>query len=49
MIHPDNQRRMAARLVARRIITLTTGHASLASKAVDATALIDEAAKATAA
>jgi hypothetical protein len=28
MIHPDNQRRMSARLGARRIITLTTGHAS---------------------
>src|SRR5262249_13983615 len=49
MIHPDNQKRMAARLGARRIVTLTTGHASLASKAVDVAALIDEAAEATAA
>jgi pimeloyl-ACP methyl ester carboxylesterase len=49
MIHPDNQRRMSARLGARRIVTLTTGHASLASKAVEVAALIDEAAKATAA
>jgi pimeloyl-ACP methyl ester carboxylesterase len=48
MIHPDNQRRMSARLGARRIITLMTGHASLASKAVEVAALIDEAAKATA-
>jgi pimeloyl-ACP methyl ester carboxylesterase len=48
MIHPDNQRRMSARLGARRVITLTTGHASLASKAVDVAALIDEAANATA-
>jgi pimeloyl-ACP methyl ester carboxylesterase len=48
MIHPDNQRRMSARLGAKRIVTLATGHASLASKAVEVAALIDEAAKATA-
>jgi pimeloyl-ACP methyl ester carboxylesterase len=48
MIHPDNQKRMSARLGARRIITLATGHASLASKPVEVAALIDEAAKATA-
>ena len=47
MIHPDNQMRMSARLGARRVITLPTGHASLASKAVEVAALIDEAAKAT--
>ena len=49
MIHPDNQRRMSARLGARKIVTLAAGHASLASKPVEVSALIDEAAKATAA
>jgi pimeloyl-ACP methyl ester carboxylesterase len=49
MIHPQNQARMAARLGARKIITLATGHASLASKPAEVSALIDEAAQATAA
>ena len=48
MIHPDNQRRMSARLAARRVITLAAGHASLASRPAEVSALIDEAAKATA-
>jgi pimeloyl-ACP methyl ester carboxylesterase len=48
MIHPDNQRRMAARIGAKKIVTLAAGHASLASKPAEVAALIDEAAKATA-
>jgi pimeloyl-ACP methyl ester carboxylesterase len=47
MINPENEKRMAARLGAKKIITLATGHASLASKPVEISALIDEAAKAT--
>jgi pimeloyl-ACP methyl ester carboxylesterase len=49
MINPENQKRMAARLEAKKIITLATGHASLASKPAEVAALIDEAAHATAA
>ena len=49
MIHPDNQRRMSARMNPKKIITLATGHASLASKPLEVCALIDEAATATAA
>ena len=48
MIAPDNERRMSARIGARKIITLAAGHASLASKPVEVAALIDEAAKFTA-
>lgn len=48
MIHPDNQRRMADRLNARKVIALDAGHASLASRPAGVTALIDEAARATA-
>jgi pimeloyl-ACP methyl ester carboxylesterase len=44
MISPENEERMSARLNARKIITLTASHASLASKAVEVAALIDEAA-----
>ncbi|MFL9998670.1 alpha/beta hydrolase [Paraburkholderia sediminicola] len=44
MISPENEERMSARLNARRIITLAASHASLASKAVEVAALIDEAA-----
>ncbi len=44
MINPDNQKRMAERMKPRRIITLAAGHASLASKPAEVTALIDEAA-----
>ena len=47
MIHPENQKRMAGRIDARKIITLDAGHASLASRPREVTALIDEAARAT--
>ena len=47
MIHPDNQRRMSGRLGAKKVVTLAAGHASLASKPAEVSALIDEAAKAT--
>jgi pimeloyl-ACP methyl ester carboxylesterase len=49
MIQPENEKRMAERMGAKKIITLAAGHASLASKPVEVAALIDEAAKATAA
>jgi pimeloyl-ACP methyl ester carboxylesterase len=45
MIHPENQKRMSGRLGARKIITLDAGHASLASRPREVTALIDEAAR----
>ncbi|MES2451498.1 MAG: alpha/beta hydrolase [Pseudomonadota bacterium] len=44
MIAPENEARMAARLGARKIITLAASHASLASKPAEVSALIDEAA-----
>ncbi|WP_375778153.1 alpha/beta hydrolase [Bradyrhizobium sp. ma5] len=44
MINPDNQKRMSERMKPRKIITLAAGHASLASKPVEVTAFIDEAA-----
>ncbi|MCI0354182.1 MAG: alpha/beta hydrolase [Acidobacteria bacterium] len=44
MIHPDNQKRMSARINPRRVITLAASHASLASKAEEVAALIEEAA-----
>ncbi|MNS73177.1 hypothetical protein D3C72_1066090 [compost metagenome] len=44
MISPENQQKMAARLNARKVITLAASHASLVSKAADVAALIDEAA-----
>lgn len=44
MIHPDNQRRMAARLSPRSTITLATSHASLATMPAEIAAFIDEAA-----
>lgn len=44
MIAPANQQRMSARLGARKIITLAASHASLASKPLEVSALIDEAA-----
>ena len=47
MIAPANQERMSARLRARKIITLSASHASLASRPVEVCALIDEAATAT--
>lgn len=46
MIHPDNQKRMAERLKARKVITLAASHASLASKPAEVSALIAEAASA---
>lgn len=44
MIHPENQKMMAARIKPRKLITLAASHASLASKAAEVSALIDEAA-----
>lgn len=44
MINPENQRKMSARMNPRKIITLAASHASLASKAGEVSALIDEAA-----
>ena len=44
MIHPENQKRMSARMGAKKIITLDASHASLASRPVEVAALIDEAA-----
>lgn len=44
MIAPENQRRMATRLNARKVITLQASHASLASMPGEVAALIDEAA-----
>lgn len=46
MIHPDNQRQMSAKLGAKKIITLDASHASLASRAAEVAAFIDEAATA---
>jgi pimeloyl-ACP methyl ester carboxylesterase len=45
MISPDNERRMAGRIGARKVITLAASHVPLASKPVEVAALIDEAAK----
>lgn len=47
MIAPENQQWMSGRLGARKIITLKSSHASLASMPVEVAALIDEAADAT--
>ncbi|MES2106313.1 MAG: alpha/beta hydrolase [Pseudomonadota bacterium] len=44
MINPENQKKMSARMNPRKIITLAASHASLASKAFEVSALIDEAA-----
>jgi Predicted hydrolases or acyltransferases (alpha/b eta hydrolase superfamily) len=44
MIAPENQLKMSARLNPRKVITLAASHASLASKAAEVAALIDEAA-----
>ncbi|MDE2455485.1 MAG: alpha/beta hydrolase [Burkholderiales bacterium] len=46
MIAPENQAKMSARLNARKVITLTASHASLASKPVEVAGFIDEAAAA---
>jgi pimeloyl-ACP methyl ester carboxylesterase len=45
MIHPDNERRMAERIGARKVIELDASHASLASQPVAIVDLIDEAAR----
>lgn len=45
MIHPENQKMMSARISPRQIITLETGHASLASQPVAVTQLIIAAAE----
>ncbi|MEU0538697.1 alpha/beta hydrolase [Nocardia sp. NPDC005978] len=44
MIHPDNERRMAARIEPRKTIELAASHASLASQPKAVADLIDEAA-----
>ncbi|WP_370944991.1 alpha/beta hydrolase [Amycolatopsis sp. cg5] len=44
MIHPDNQRRMAARMTTRKTVELAASHASLASQPVAIADLIEEAA-----
>ncbi|MES1156429.1 MAG: alpha/beta hydrolase [Alphaproteobacteria bacterium] len=49
MINPENEKRMAERMGAKKIVTLHASHASLASKPHEVAELIDEAAKATAA
>lgn len=41
MIHPDNERRMAARMNPRKTIELDAGHASLASRPADVCELIE--------
>ncbi|MEU3602160.1 alpha/beta hydrolase [Streptomyces sp. NPDC006798] len=46
MIHPDNERRMAARMNPRKVIELDASHASLASQPKAVVDLIDEAANA---
>jgi pimeloyl-ACP methyl ester carboxylesterase len=48
MISPDNQKWMAGRLGARKIVTLKSSHASLTSMPDEVVALIDEAVAATA-
>ncbi|MDH7795759.1 MULTISPECIES: alpha/beta hydrolase [unclassified Beijerinckia] len=47
MIHPDNQRSMAKRMAAKKIIELKASHASLASQPREIAAFIDAAARAT--
>ena len=46
MIVPANEKRMAERIGAKKVITLSASHASLASMPVPVAAFIDEAAKA---
>jgi pimeloyl-ACP methyl ester carboxylesterase len=47
MISPENEKRMSARMGAKKVITLPASHASLASRPLEVSALIDEAARAT--
>ena len=44
MINPENQKKMSARMNPRKVVTLAASHASLASRAAEVSALIDEAA-----
>lgn len=44
MIDPENQKKMSARMNPRKVVTLAASHASLASRAAEVSALIDEAA-----
>lgn len=44
MVHPENQKMMSARMNPRKVLTLAASHASLASRAAEVSALIDEAA-----
>src|SRR5262245_60801864 len=46
MIPPDTQREMAQRLAAQGVISLAASHASLASRAAEVTALIEDATRA---
>lgn len=46
MIHPDNQRSMSARMNPKKVISLDSSHASLASMPAEVTTLIVEAATA---
>ncbi len=46
MIAPANQERMSARMQPRKVLKLDASHASLASRAQEVAALIDEAARA---
>jgi LytS/YehU family sensor histidine kinase len=48
-MRPANEKRMAERMGAKKIITLAASHASLASVPIPVCALIDEAAKASSA
>jgi pimeloyl-ACP methyl ester carboxylesterase len=45
MVHPDNQRRMAARMNPRKTVELASGHASLASQPLAIVDLIEDAVK----
>lgn len=44
MISPENQKKMSDRMNPRKVLTLAASHASLASRAAEVAALIDEAA-----
>ena len=46
MIAPENQEKMSTRMQPRKVLTLDASHASLASRADEVAALIDEAARA---
>jgi pimeloyl-ACP methyl ester carboxylesterase len=46
MIVPDNEKRLAERMNAKKVLTLDAGHASLASRPVEVAQFIAEAAAA---